>query len=412
MVIHLKSLKHTEFLTLSDSDTELSTDIHLLFLDFIKTTNTLREYQKRLFFFDLQTRKTWPSDIAFLDLEHRYPFSPNSEKVFKPDIPFPAIGHEDLIESFTFYINYNTQIDGTTLFQDAFREILRTTFASDSDLQRETLMTWFHDTAQLAHIGPIFAAHTPQFISALDQLHYPVEIQDTGSNIYVGQTPLRNSTYFWNSLLTLRTTTNPIQPPDIHIVNLEEAAKRKKSTDTSNSDTTAEYDDTDYYYWAPQKNSLWTDGDFTLTTTAVNKNLLDKEIKTYTIDIQKSETTRTTAKLTHIACWPDGAIPTEEHDHTIAKTIMGLAKELGTENKLLYIHCKAGLGRTGVFRIALTYAMRTIAGKFRIPPGVLLENYRENTRYAVQTPNQFDYLRVLCKHIDAIHSEDTGESVP
>jgi hypothetical protein len=184
MVIHLKSLKHTEFLTLSDSDTELSTDIHLLFLDFIKTTNTLREYQKRLFFFDLQTRKTWPSDIAFLDLEHRYPFSPNSEKVFKPDIPFPAIGHEDLIESFTFYINYNTQIDGTTLFQDAFREILRTTFASDSDLQRETLMTWFHDTAQLAHIGPIFAAHTPQFISALDQLHYPYGIQPIFGTAY------------------------------------------------------------------------------------------------------------------------------------------------------------------------------------------------------------------------------------
>ncbi len=72
------------------------------------------------------------------------------------------------------------------------------------------------------------------------------------------------------------------------------------------------------------------------------------------------------------------------------------------------LYCKAGLGRTGVFRIALTYAMRTLQGKFRIPPGVLLENYRENTRYGVQTPDQFAYLRLICSTIDAMTSEDNA----
>lgn len=180
-VINLTKLNREHFLALCDSDTTLPKESHRSFLNFIETTTQISEYQKKAFRCDLHYRNITPSDIAFLDLERRYPFAPNSTKTFKPDRPFPSVSHKDICRIFSFYIQYNDQTQDHHLFESGFAEILRNVFPSEADLTPETLRPWFHDTTQIPGIGSIFKTHEQAFISALDHLHYPVEIQDTGA---------------------------------------------------------------------------------------------------------------------------------------------------------------------------------------------------------------------------------------
>jgi len=408
MTIKLTSLNSHQFLALADSDTELPLEIHDQFLHFLHHTELISAYHKKSMFHSLLNRRTCPSDIAFFDLERRYPFCANTDNVVKPDIPFPDMSMDDILSTFEFYMAYNSKTKDDHLFQTAFPEIFRGKFSPEAQLVPQTLILWFEEMTKSGVMGPFFKPHLQKFRSTLDSLHYPVEIQDTGDQIYVGQSPQFDPDYFWTTILALQKQTGTA-PPAIHILNLEEKNKtqpaftrhlERRDSTSSESDSTA--DQYPPYYWEANAGKIWDLESVTLTTTAIIRNPLDKQIKTYKINIQQPGNPKTEATLTHIECWPDGNIPDERHDPAILNTMMSLAKELLYENAMLYIHCKAGLGRTGVVRMALTYAMRALREEARISPGILLESYRATTRYGVQTPDQFNYLRTLCQGIDEL----------
>lgn len=135
------------------------------------------------------------------------------------------------------------------------------------------------------------------------------------------------------------------------------------------------------YYWSAQIGETKRYPEAHIKTAAILKS--GAGITTY--DLSLLDHNNKMATITHISCWPDGSIPHESYTADIARNILSLAHTAKRENSLIYIHCRAGLGRTGVFRLALEYALRELNKEPLLSAAILLKEYRKTHRYGVQT---------------------------
>jgi len=403
--INWKLIIDDYFDDLAQNNVELPKNASASFKKHITTTTDIGAAEKKSLLRGLATRPATTWDIVFFELERQHPFRANTRDTVKPDIQLPTFRREAFLASLKFFIQYNPKTTEDYAFGQALPSLIYTQFPSSRDLNAEDIRTWVQDTAKT---NPLVEAHSENVDSALDRLHYPVEIKNTGSGIYVGTSPLYNPQYFWETLLGLRVIADTPPANTLHIVSLEASMKTEIEHLKPHYAHLSEDDFRDLlqnrltvpYYWGTQAGTTDRHTHIDIKTESLSRTY--DGITDYDISITGHH--KASATITHIDCWPDGAIPHERHTEALATTLLTLAKIAQTEQTRLYIHCRAGLGRTGVFRIALEYAMRKVANKPTISPALLLQTYRDTYRYGVQTNIQFGYLDALCQEIASISS--------
>jgi protein tyrosine phosphatase len=254
---------------------------------------------------------------------------------------------------------------------------------------------------------------------SIRSIESPLSCNDTGSGIYVGETPRANKFYFWSLMneLLVKKQKKSTQKPHLNIISLEADKQSEKDhyrhllSEMSSRDEeqisklieSQNFEDTVYWplnlvsdFGSTSKYSVG------LTSIENRGGNLDK----YSLKLTRNKNNHVhDISLTHISSWPDGSLPFGgvEYDELIAQEILSLAEESLKDSHLTYIHCRSGLGRAGVFRLALEHARSLVKGESPINISDMIIDYREKYRHAVQTPNQFQYLYRLCELIDSVY---------
>jgi hypothetical protein len=364
------------------------------FKQFVQKSKLFSERTKTAILSSVNDRLVSTWDAAFVYLEQHYPFRPTTTNIVKPaQVQPPSFDLDHFMGHLEFYVSYNPKRDSDSDFLEAMPEMIASQFGSDlSQITLAQLGGWFQETAP--HF-PFFRDHELSLRSALESLRYPTDVQDTGDLIYVGKTPRTNPTHFWEMLSILQNDLG-IGSRNIHVVSLEADPGVEFSTKQAHYmrlyPDISEDDLADCLFNSVIENPYY----WPIESTKLAQRHLG--IQEYVCTAR--ELPEVKGIVTHVSCWPDGDVPEKRYDPGIVHIVIKLAERANAGNGLTYIHCRAGLGRTGVLRIAIQYALNHLRKSPRISPVILLEAYRTNFRYAVQTPNQLAYLENLCVNID------------
>ena len=379
-----------------------------VFREFIGTKSEFLETQKGLFQIPYLGEHLTKSDVSFFYLETEFPFRIKPESYIKyDDGNVKKVSVDRLFHAVDFFVKQNGLKELEPFETEEFKSILSTLLKpEESMLLISDLKKW----DEFFIFKPSFFDQISNSLNqTLDSISYPFSSNDTGNDVVVGETPNSNPSYFWGMMGELLTQGHS----SLRIINLEssndvETLHFERRIDLLYPDLGdsqrrrmirgVHFDD-DVFYWPNQEGDTNLRGD---------KYVLDLDEKTihspvfHTYDLLLNSTHSVT--LTHFSGWPDGSIPFKPPTETITLShfIMDVAKEKKDTKELLYIHCKSGLGRAGVFRVALEFAMDKLDGKPGLSVAKYVETFRSNYRYAVQTPEQFRYLHDLCSEIDTV----------
>jgi len=387
---------------------ELTPELSESFVSFISETPLLTSHQKRYFLHCLAVRNATTYDVVFLSIELKYPFWPTTEKLLMLNRDNPTIEVADFMDFLNYFLEYTTDKETKAQVNSELVSKINTHFHVDEPETTRDNFKAFLETATSA--STLLSGVAVQLTDALNLATHILHVQSVDDGVYIGVSPTLHPGYFWMMAKALMA-----HEPDkrLHILSLEASEENQRVGDRnyfSRFDwaTPEELE----IYLANHRSSVdspvyWD------TSTKFNTTALPIGVDRYHVMQPELPAPIT---LTHVTIWPDGDIPLSvgsQSNLAIASVILELARELNDKSITLYIHCKAGLGRTGVARIALRYAFRRLQNASHIPPHILLESYRHNHRYGVQTPDQFDYLCKLCTQIDhLIESEKKTIRLP
>lgn len=376
---------------LASENSGLSEDISQSFLGFVTHSDALSATTKRWVTASLQKYEMTTWDIVFVGLEMAYPYRANTDRILRFPVKDAPVTREAVLGALMFYVVHNPKGEHDRDFADSLPRLFDAHFSDPkSVITADAVIHWF--TGQGESRFP-FNDYRDALDSAMDMVRYPVEIQESGAGIYVGRSPRGNPDYFWDKMTILKNR-HSSEETAIQVVSLEasvpiefqakiEACQNRGGAGDEDdmADLLSQHPLEDPCYW-PQK--------------AARKTVADG-IDAHTFVINGK--TPLAVSLTHVFCWPDGSIPKDRYTKGIAATVMDVARAAHSGNTV-YIHCLAGLGRTGVFRVAVEYALRKIRQEPKLSAAMLLKTYRETCRYGVQTPEQLSYLAVVCDEID------------
>jgi len=326
-------------------------------------------------------------DVAFVLLDLYYPMKVINKGIqrFPEPIARERTARESFLAAFDFYAKYNPCPMQPHDFISQVSRSIDHSIPETSDIPIESLSSWFYEQT-----GEVMPHQRANFEAALDMVRFPVEIQHTGMGIYVGQTPRENPDYFWEAVRYLRDNGPAGKSTAVRLVSLE-------------ANPTVEVLHLQYRFAGLDEDEL-------------EERLISRQISdprywgnpiatdTYSRDIRTDRveigTDRMAVDIHHIGNWPDGSIP-ETHLDVIARLAVRIAHGVSLGDSITFIHCRAGMGRAGVFRVAVDYAVRLLQKEPEMSPALLLRDYRCRYRYGVQTMLQMAYLSDLCEEIKA-----------
>jgi hypothetical protein len=411
LVFRFFKRKDTSCSTLSD---KLSTSVK----DFIKYTDDLTVYQKYNFEYSLYHKSVSYRDLDFLFLELKYPFKPDPTSTSHLDeLIEKTVDVSDFVRYIKFYSRYNTKYLFDEVVWSNLIDIIKTEpdFKEISDCNIVALgdffKRWFNDLSGFSNCVD----------KAMVNSMYPFSINDTGFSIYVGETPKSNSNYYWSFMGDLLNRNESDDIPVLTIVCLESSLEAeleyiRNSISKKKGLNKADIEQVEIEkklkarrfsepcYWPSFEGASELNGE-SFQVTFNNQAAPLQGLTHYSLTFSDDKKT-TEVNLSHISDWPDGSIPfkADNYHETLSKEIIRVATDSLNGNQLTYIHCRSGLGRAGVFRLAVEYARRNIQDEEIIPIRKMVEDYRKHCRYAIQTAEQFQFLHDLCGIIDKILS--------
>ena len=307
---------------------------------------------------------------------------------------------EEIFDILTYYMTYNNQpLLTENQVKEVQQSIEKNIKKSDSqDIAINELELWYTTQADKPEF---FDTVSLYFNYSLYRIKYPINMTDTGNGIYVGESPRLMPDYFWLLMEEQLKKVTSSETPKLRIISLEEGL------DTQLLNKVRHPNFKNNVYWPTHNAEQKNNDEFPYSIIFKESNNTFENLTDYSLNLD-TETAHYSTTLTHISGWPDGSIPYDflNYRQVISKTIFELAKDIRTSTQLTYIHCQSGLGRSGVFRIALEYALSKIDNEQPNSPFKLVEAFREKYRYAVQTANQFQYLHDLCDDIDQIYEKE------
>ena len=360
------------------------------FSHYILNNRQLTSAQKKAFSRFLPTNY----DLAFLHLELFHPFKPMYSKYIQLECSTSDTTNLYLLrKKVEQLLVLNEGLESCPDKGDINNTLnkIETKFKGRVIINIDTIKTMFKSLTASE-------SSTQFFDQVFCDLQNPISLQDTGRGIYVGQTPNLLGSVFWEMMKEINgkyPEGNPIRIISLE-ASIEVEVQRREDLGFDREQILSKVHLQDPIYWPTPKNPrIGTSMDYK------TQREIAPEVTNYSIDLIESTVTSPVI-LTHYNAWPDGSVPSRKNGELDALTnlVVSLAHEIHNSEQSTYIHCQQGLGRTGVVRIALEYALRKLEGETTLNPGELTMWYRTEHRYGIQTADQFEYLYKLCHEID------------